>query len=119
MTFEDMPFMSVVIPAYNEEHYLSGCLESLQKQTYRRDRFEIVLADNNSKDKTAEIGRKYGAKVIKVRKQGHVFALRAGIESAKGEIVAATDADTIVSPNWLELIEKVFRDKEVVAVTGS
>jgi glycosyltransferase involved in cell wall biosynthesis len=116
---DNMPFISVVIPAYNEERYLPACLKSLQKQTYPSDRYEIILADNNSNDKTSEIAKKYGAKVIKEKRQGHVFALGAGIHAAKGEIIAATDADTIVNHDWLELIENAFRDKEVVAITGA
>jgi cellulose synthase/poly-beta-1,6-N-acetylglucosamine synthase-like glycosyltransferase len=54
-----------------------------------------------------------------VKNQGHAFALAAGIQAAKGEIVAATDADTVVSRNWLNMIERAFRDKKVVAVTGA
>jgi cellulose synthase/poly-beta-1,6-N-acetylglucosamine synthase-like glycosyltransferase len=54
-----------------------------------------------------------------VKNQGHAIALAAGIQAAKCEIVAATDADTVVSRNWLNMIERAFRDKKVVAVTGA
>jgi glycosyltransferase involved in cell wall biosynthesis len=116
---DNLPFISVVIPAFNEERYLPFCLKSLQKQTYPKDKYEIILADNNCTDRTAAIAKEHGAKVIKEKRQGHVFALGAGIKAATGEIIAATDADTIVNPNWLELIENAFRDKEVVAITGA
>jgi glycosyltransferase involved in cell wall biosynthesis len=116
---EYTPFISVVVPAYNEEIYLPACLESLQKQTYPPDKFEVIIADNNSKDMTAEIARSSGATVIQVKNQGHAYALAAGIQAAKGEIVAATDADTVVSRNWLNMIERAFRDQKVVAVTGA
>jgi glycosyltransferase involved in cell wall biosynthesis len=62
---DNMPFISVVIPAYNEERYLPACLKSLQKQTYPSDRYEVILSDNNSSDSTSEIAKKYGARVIK------------------------------------------------------
>lgn len=116
---KELPFISVVIPAFNEEKYLPLCLKALKKQTYPKDRFEIIVSDNNSTDKTAAIAKKAGAKVFPEKRQGHVFALNNGMLLAKGEIIACTDADTEVLPNWLELIAKIFEDKEVVAATGS
>ena len=113
-----LPFISVVVPAYNEETYLPSCLDALLKQTYPKDRFEIIVVDNNSKDKTPSIAKAAGAKVIKETTQGHVFALNAGMQKAKGDIIATTDADTQVTNDWLEVIERVFRDEEVAAVTG-
>jgi glycosyltransferase involved in cell wall biosynthesis len=115
---QELPFISIVVPAYNEAEYLPFCLESLQNQTYPKNRYEIIVVDNNSVDKTSTIAKIAGAKVIKEKNQGHVFALNAGMTKAKGEIIASTDADTRVKPDWLEVIEKVFRDEEVVAVTG-
>jgi glycosyltransferase involved in cell wall biosynthesis len=112
------PFISIVIPAFNEEKYLPLCLKSISKQTYPHDRYEIIVVDNNSKDKTAEIAQKANAKVVLEKKQGHVFALDTGMHRAKGDIIATTDADTRVDKNWLSVIEEVFRDQEVVAVTG-
>src|ERR1700733_2854768 len=112
------PLISVVIPAYNEETYLPACLEALNNQTYPKDKFEIIVVDNNSKDKTPLIAKKAGATVITEKIQGHVFALNAGMKKARGEIIASTDADTRVNKDWLAIIERVFRDKDVVAVTG-
>lgn len=115
---DNLPFISVVIPAYNEEQYLPECLKALNAQTYPRDRFEIIVVDNNSKDRTAEIARAAGARVILEKQQGHIYALSAGMKKAKGEIIASTDSDTRVKTDWLEIIERVFQDNEVVAVTG-
>lgn len=115
---DNKPLISVVIPAYNEETYLPACLEALNKQTYPKDKFEIIVVDNNSIDKTPLIAKKAGATVIIEKSQGHVFALNAGMKKARGEIIASTDADTKVNKDWLSIIEKVFRDEDVVAVTG-
>jgi glycosyltransferase involved in cell wall biosynthesis len=115
---DNAPFISVVIPAYNEELYLPKCLKALNLQSYPKDRFEIIVVDNNCRDKTPEIAKAAGAKVVSEKKQGHVFALNAGMMKAKGDIIAVTDADTSVKKDWLEIIERVFRDEEVVAVTG-
>lgn len=112
------PFISVVIPAYNEEDYLSYCLTSLNKQTYKN--FEIVVIDNNSTDKTAKIAKDLGARVVKEKKQGIIPAREKGFTVARGEIMARTDADTIVPPDWLEKIAQVFaQNPDLVALTGS
>jgi glycosyltransferase involved in cell wall biosynthesis len=110
--------VSVVITAYNEEEYLPRCLLALSKQTFPKDRFEVIVVDNNSTDKTAEIAKSYGATVIKEEKQGNTFALKRGLLEAKGEIIASTDADTVVSNRWVEVIYNAFLDPKVVAATG-
>lgn len=111
------PSISVVIPAYNEEKYLPRCLESLKNQTYQN--FEIIVVDNNSTDKTAAIAGKFGARVIRETVQGTTPARERGFREAKAEIIARTDADTIVTPNWLEVIHESFRKyPKVVAMTG-
>lgn len=115
---DSLPFISVVIPAYNEEKYIPQCLAALNLQTYPKDRFEVIVVDNNSVDQTAKIAKAAGATVVKEKTQGHIFALNAGMCKAKGDIIAVTDADTEVRSDWITVIERVFRDQEVAAVTG-
>lgn len=111
------PAISVVIPAFNEEKYLPACLESFKKQTFTD--FEIVVVDNNSTDKTVQITKQFGARVVKETTQGMTPARERGFRAAKAEIIARTDADTIVTPNWLEVIYKTFKKyPRVVATTG-
>lgn len=113
-----LPFISVAIPAHNEEKYIEGCLKSLKAQNYPHECFEIiVVVSTASTDKTAEICKKYGVKIV-FEKPGIGLARYRGFEVAKGEILAATDADTIVPLNWLEVIAKDFEDKGLVALTG-
>lgn len=112
------PFITVVIAAFNEEEYLPRCLESLSKQTYPKDRFEVTVVDNNSTDKTAQIAKKFGAIVIPEKRQGNTYAIKHGMDEAKGDIIAATDADTQVADNWLSVIAGTFTDPDVVAATG-
>lgn len=116
---ETLPFITVVIPAYNEAAYLPHCLTSLQGQTYPKDRYKVLVVDNNSTDTTAEVAEKFGAEVIKEKKQGHVFSLNAGLQHATGEIYAVTDSDTILAPNWLQTLSEIFADPTIVGVTGS
>ncbi len=112
------PFISVVVTAFNEEEYLPRCLEALNNQTYRQNKFQGMVVDNNSTDKTAQITTEFGARVILEKRQGYVFALKRGMNEANGDIIAVTDADTQVANDWLWTIAKVFANPDVVAVTG-
>lgn len=110
--------ISVIVPAYNEERLLSFCLEALKNQEYMGD-YEIIVVDNGSADKTAKIAEEYGVKVISEPRRGIGNALRKGCKEARGEIIAITNADTIVSPDWLARIEtEFFLNPDVVAVGG-
>lgn len=113
-----MKLISVVIAAYNEEKNLPSCLQSLKDQDFPKDNFEIIVVDNNSTDKTAEIAKSFGAKVLLEKKQGNTFAAKLGMDSASGEIIAMLDADTIADKNWLSEIYKIFQNPKIVAATG-
>ena len=60
--------VSVVIPSYNEEKYIGRCLEGIALQIEKPD--EVIVVDNNCTDKTVEIAEKFGATIIKEKKQG-------------------------------------------------
>ena len=111
------PLITVVIPAFNEEKYLRYCLEALKKQSYKNN-FETIVVDNNSTDKTYQVAKEFGARIISEKKQGYVFALKRGMDKAKGDIIAVTDSDTQVREDWLSVIDKAFKNPKVAAVTG-
>lgn len=105
------PEISIVIPAYNEEKYLPRTLESIANLSTNRS-FEVILVDNNSKDKTAQIAKKFKNKfnirVINEKKVGRGAARARGFKEAKGKIILSTDADTQVYPAWLDtLVEPI------------
>jgi glycosyltransferase involved in cell wall biosynthesis len=111
------PLISVVIPAHNEELFLSDTLKALQAQSY--ENFEIIVVDNNSTDATTRIAKEHGARVITEQKVGVAVARQAGFMAASGTIIATTDADTIVPENWLEKIAAKFEARpEIVAYGG-
>lgn len=114
-----MKTISVVIPAFNEERYLPICLGSIISQNYPKNDFEIIVVDNNSTDKTAEIANSFGARVIREERQGNTFAVSTGMKNAKNEIIAMTDADTVASNDWLLEIDKIFQDGKIAAATGT
>jgi glycosyltransferase involved in cell wall biosynthesis len=111
------PFISIVIPAHNEELFLSETLRAIKAQTYKN--FEVIVVDNNSTDTTPKIAKDYGARVISESIKGVAAARQAGFMAAKGSIIASTDADTIVPRNWLSRIAKKFEARpDVVAYGG-
>jgi glycosyltransferase involved in cell wall biosynthesis len=109
---------SVVVPAFNEEKLIGRCLSALKNQDFK-GKNKIIVVDNNSTDKTAQIAKKMGVKVITERKQGYVFALRRGCAEARGKYIAITDADSEAPEDWLKNIYNAFEDNpEVVCVGG-
>lgn len=111
------PRISVVIPAYNEGEFIEPTLKSLLNQTYKD--FEIIVVDNNSTDNTGEVAKRFGARVIVEKKPGVAAARNAGFVAARGEIVASTDADSVVSENWVEEIARAYdEDKTLVGFGG-
>lgn len=109
--------ISVVIPAYNEEKYLPRTLASLSKLDRKPD--EIIVVDGGSTDRTAKVARAHGATVITVAHRGIGFARDKGLIKAKGDIIAFTDADTIVPGDWLTKIEETVSRPGVVGVFGT
>lgn len=114
--------ISVVVPAYNEEKTISSCLDSLLNQKTNQ-KFEVIVVNNNSTDKTEEIVRKYknklNLKIILEKRKSRGTARYAGFKVAKGEVIFSTDADIIVPENWIEEMTSLFKDKKIVAVTGT
>lgn len=80
--------ISIVIPCYNEEETIEKVIRNIPKEV-----FEIIVVDNNSTDKTAEIAKKLGVKVVKEKKQGYGYALQRGFKEAQGDIIVTLDGD--------------------------
>ena len=108
--------ISVVIPAYNEESSIERCLESLKKQTYKD--YDIIVINAESTDKTAEVSARYTDNVITAKTGSPGPARNLGVKSSQSEVIAFTDADTIVEKSWLSEIAKKFEDSKVVGVGG-
>ena len=110
--------ISVIIPTFNEEENIAQCLVSLTHQTILRNEYEIIVVDGGSKDETCSIVGKYADRVFVQTSKKVGGARNDGIMAAKGEIVATTDADCILPPNWIELIKKDFLDERVAQLYG-
>ncbi len=101
--------ISIVIPTYNEELHLPHLLQSIKEQSLQP--FEVIVADAGSKDKTREIAKKYGAKVVK----GGMPAVgrNAGAKAAKGDIIVFFDADTVLPENALKNLVNEFLSEKL------
>lgn len=110
-----MSLISVIIPNWNGKHFLSGCLDSLLKQTY--EPIETIVVDNGSHDGSAEfIEKQYpSVRLIKFpHNTGFSVAVNAGIRAARGDYIALLNNDTIVDANWLkEMVRPLQEDKEI------
>jgi glycosyltransferase involved in cell wall biosynthesis len=100
--------ISIIIPALNEERMIGRCLESLAKLDFARDRFEVILVDNGSRDNTLTIAESFKDRlnVRILQKTGvRISALRnTGAKVALGKILAFLDADCLAAANWLDRI---------------
>jgi glycosyltransferase involved in cell wall biosynthesis len=113
------PFLSVVAPIYNEERHVRACAEALLAQDYPKDRFEILMVDNNSTDRSAEIVASIpGIELLSEPVQGDFAARNLGISRARGEILAFTDSDTAPTKDWLRRIADTFEDPDVGVIVG-
>jgi glycosyltransferase involved in cell wall biosynthesis len=112
--------ISVIIPTLNEEKYISRCLESLANQSFK-EKFEVIVIDNNSQDKTREIiennfqkhSNKYYGKIFISKAEGIGKVRKLGAEKSQGDIFAFTDADTILDKKWLERINENLKNYDL------
>ena len=116
-----LPFISIVIPAYNESTMLPLCLKFVCDQDYKGN-YEIIVVDNSSSDETPEIVKSLKNKNIILLNESRIgvsYARATGFKAARGEIIASTDADTIVPRNWLTLIAQSLEDTSVSGLVGA
>jgi cellulose synthase/poly-beta-1,6-N-acetylglucosamine synthase-like glycosyltransferase len=123
---DSSPRISVVIAARNEEENVEQCLRSVCSQSYPQDRFEVILVNDSSNDKTEEIARNltvqyFNLRVVNAIQEGQLRgkpnALAQGIDHASGEVILITDADCIVPTTWVEGTARRF-SPEVGLVGG-
>src|SRR5688572_4438037 len=119
---------SVIIPAYNEEKFLPRLLESIEvaRSNYSggpnqiEAQIEVVVADNDSTDRTAEVANQHRARVVHVAKRRIAAARNGGARAASGEILCFIDADSAIHPNTFNEIERVMNTQRYVwGVTGA
>jgi glycosyltransferase involved in cell wall biosynthesis len=115
---------SVVIPAYNEEKYLPRLLASIDvaraKYSGGADQIEVIVADNDSTDATAQVATSHGARVVHVAMRRIAAARNGGARVARGEILCFIDADSAIDQQTFNAIDRVMNTgKYVWGVTGA
>ena len=115
---------SVIIPAHNEEKYLPRLLESIEvaRSNYSggADEIELIVANNQSTDRTAEVALAHGARVVNVEKRRIAAARNGGARAAGGEILCFIDADSALHPQTFDAIDRAIADaiRSGTAVVG-
>lgn len=105
------PLVSVNVPTYNSERTLRTTLASVKNQTYPN--IEIIVIDSNSKDKTCEIAREFGAKIYQY--QGTLLGARGvGVEKSKGKFILLLDSDQVLEPTTVERGVKLLEEKDML-----
>jgi GT2 family glycosyltransferase len=116
------PFLSVVIPTYHRVESLGRCLASLARQTYPRDRFEIIVVNDGPEDEPLGVVREHqracGVRLINQRHAGPAAARNRGAAEAAGEYLAFTDDDCAPAPGWLAELAAGLGARAGCAVAG-
>ena len=107
---------SIIIPAHNEENYITACLESIKlaEQEVSGNRVQIIVAANRCTDKTAEIARKFGAQVIDNQDKCISMIRNAGVRAAEGDIIVTIDADSRMTKGSLKEIAEMLESGKYV-----
>lgn len=116
----ESPFISIVVGIRNEEKFIEECIESLLKLDYPQDRYEIIIVDGMSTDKTQELVQKYPVRLLLNERKNVSAARNLGVENARGNLVAFTDGDCKVDPEWLKILAREMENapENVVCVGG-
>ncbi len=97
------PYVSVIIPVLNDSERLNICLEALEKQSYPKSLYEVIVVDNGSDENVYELASKFAnARVVNETRVSSYAARNKGISIAKGDIIAFTDSDCIPAQDWIE-----------------
>jgi glycosyltransferase involved in cell wall biosynthesis len=121
--------LSFVVPAYNEEAYLGPCLDSILAQTRSLEHLtEIVVVNNASTDRTRDVALRYSAehgsrvRLVDEPRKGLPFARQAGFDASTGTLIANVDADSRLTPGWVDKVLTAFRkhhgEQPLVSISG-
>jgi cellulose synthase/poly-beta-1,6-N-acetylglucosamine synthase-like glycosyltransferase len=127
---ESLPTVSVVIAARDEETRIGRLLDALEAQDYPREKFDVIVIDDRSSDRTGDLVRERRSsgvryQVLRIReeegRQGRApkkYALARGIEKATGDVIVTTDADCWMGSRWLRALAGPFVDPDLGGATG-
>jgi len=113
-----MSFLSIIVPTYNSQHSIEGCLKSIRNSLYKD--YELIIVDDGSSDQTVALAQPYADRIVKLAENsGWAAARQAGINAARGSIVVNVDSDILIRSDTLLKIKNYFDGhKNVDALTG-
>ena len=126
-TEKELPFVSIIIAARNEEKNIGNCIQSLINQTYPQNKFEIIVTDDHSTDDTVSIINSFQKENIHVINLADFIAdkilnsykkksIETALKFAKGQLIVTTDADCIAPGKWLETLVAFYKEKQPVFI---
>jgi cellulose synthase/poly-beta-1,6-N-acetylglucosamine synthase-like glycosyltransferase len=114
-------FISVIIACRNEEKNLPDLIHALEQQDYPANLFEILIVDDNSDDKTAQIAASHSGinlKILGNQGSGKKAAIKTGIDASSGNYILTTDADCLPPKTWIRTIADYFETKDTDLIIG-
>ncbi len=129
MVEEQLPFVSVIIAARNEEENIGQCIESLIRQTYPAGKFEVIITNDHSTDNTVEVIDAIKTENIRVvnlidftdNRELNSYkkkSIETALQFSKGELIMTTDADCIVPKKWIETMVAFYKEKDPVFIAA-
>jgi glycosyltransferase involved in cell wall biosynthesis len=113
------PFVSVIIPVYNDAERLAKCLQALECQSYPSDRYEVIVVDNGSSESIEPIASRFEHAIATFEAApGSYVARNRGLELACGEVLAFTDSDCVPRPDWLLSGVRTLRESRSCGLVG-
>ncbi|NOR85521.1 glycosyltransferase [archaeon] len=124
-TLTKYPFISVIIPAYNEEKTIADTMKSVFSIDYPKNLIELIVVNDGSNDNTLKLAEKtsknangISVKIIDQKNAGKGAAMNNAIRQAKGEFIVSLDADSFVSPQTLKKMVPYFEDDQIASVSA-
>jgi glycosyltransferase involved in cell wall biosynthesis len=115
----DRPRVSVVVPFFNSERHIAGCIASLLGQEDVGGTFELIFINNGSTDASPSVVARYPElKVLEEATPGAYAARNTGIREARAPFIAFTDADCVVDRDWLRSVREGMQDPTIGILLG-
>ncbi len=111
------PFVSIIIPTFNVGNTIEDVVKSIMNLDYPKDRFEVIIVDAYSKDKTIEILSKYCVSIYR-KDYNPPAAYNYVIDKTKGDILALADGDATVDRKWLNILVPLLEEQDVAGAGG-
>lgn len=118
----ELPSVTVIIPAHNEERWIAHKIENVLELMYPRERLKVLVASDGCTDNTVSVAGQYVDRGVEVnhapQRAGKMATLNRVISSVRSEIIVITDANALLSPDALKWLVRHFQDPQVGCVTG-